>query len=296
MVSAIITTYKRPPEIIRRAAQSVLKQSYKDIELLIVDDSPDTYELRGDVRDMANSLGDNVRYIPHEKNMGACAARNTGIANARGEFVAFLDDDDEWLPEKIERQLNVMKQNDNVVLVYCGRYTYYVSKNIEEQESVEFHEGKVYENLILNNFIGSTSFPLIRKAVLEELGGFNVNMPAAQDFEMWLRIAKEYEVGYVEKPLVRYYVHDGEQITKNHRKKIEALERINEINMEYLERHSKAYSIRILRMLPLYVEFDMPKARTLFVQAVKMYPVPTMDMLRAIKWVYVMPILGRKKG
>lgn len=293
MVSAIITTYKRPPEIVKRAAQSVLNQSYRDIELLIVDDSPVTYELRKAVRDMALSLADNVRYIAHEKNMGACAARNTGVKNAKGEFVAFLDDDDEWLPEKIEKQLSVMKQNDEVALVYCGRYIHYASKNIEKQERVEFREGKVYENLILNNFIGSTSFPLIRKAVLEELGGFDVNMPAAQDFEMWLRIAKGYKIDYIKEPLVRYYIHEGEQITKNHRKKIEALERVNEINMNYLERHSKAYSIRILRMLPLYAEFDIPKARKLFVQAVKMYPVPTMDMLRAFKWVYIVPLINK---
>ena len=291
MVSAIITTYKRPPEIVERAAKSVLSQSYKDIELIIVDDSPDTYELRNAVCDMALTFGKNVRYIQHEKNMGACAARNTGLSVARGEYVAFLDDDDEWLPEKIEKQLNVIKQNEDVALVYCGRYTYHALENVEEQEKVSFYRGKVFDKLILNNFIGSTSFPLIRKTVIKELGGFDVNMPAAQDFEMWLRIAKNYEIDYVKEPLVRYYVHDGEQITKNCRSKAEALDRLHKINKEYLETHPKAYATRLLRMATVCSNVDLKKARKLFWQALKLSKIPNIDMLKAFKWVYIMPIL-----
>ncbi len=298
MVSAIITTYKRPPEMVKRASKSVLNQTYKDIELIIVDDSPETYEQRNAVCDMALSLGERVKYIKHEKNMGACAARNTGIKNAKGEFIAFLDDDDEWLPEKIEKQLCVMKKNDSVALVYCGRYVYYTEKNITKCPKVEFYKGNIYDKLILKNFIGSTSFPLLRKSAIEKLGGFDVQMPAAQDFELWLRIAKAYEIDYVETPLVRYYFHDGEQITKNHTKKIEALERLNEINMDYLIKHPKAHSVRILRMIMHYIDTDFKKSKELFWKAVKIYPFPNKDLLRTVKWMFLKPLLKNscKKG
>lgn len=295
MVSAIITTYKRPPEIVKRAAESVLNQTFKDIELLIIDDSPSSYELREAVKTMASSLGERVRYIQHEENRGACVARNTGLKNANGEFIAFLDDDDEWLPEKIEKQLNIITKNDDLALVYCGRYTHYTSEQRTVEQKVKFYRGNIYGKLILDNFIGSTSFPLIRKSVLEQLGGFDINMKAAQDIELWLRIAKRHIVDYVEEPLVCYYVHEGEQITKNHRNKVDALEKLNEINVDYLKRHPKAHSIRILRILPYYAEFDLSKARKLFFEAVKLYPVPMTDMMKAFKWVYIMPLLKNKK-
>lgn len=294
MVSAIITTYKRPPEIVERAAQSVLSQTYKDIELIIVDDSPETYEQRSEVCYMAQSLGERVKYIPHEKNLGACAARNTGIKNAKGEFVAFLDDDDEWLPEKIEKQLYEIEKDANTALVYCSRYVYFVSEGEERIDSVTFFKGNIYEKLILNNFIGSTSFTLIRRSVLDELGGFNVEMKAAQDYEMWLRIAEKYSISYIDKPLVRYYVHEGEQITKNHKVKMEALERINELNSDYLKKHPKAYSIRIARMVVFQAKFDVKKAKKNFWKAVMLWPFPTKDLLRAFKWAYIMPVLNKK--
>lgn len=294
MVSAIITTYKRPPEIVKRAAQSVLGQTYKDIELIIVDDSPSSYELREDVRKMAESLGRRVRYIQHEKNMGACAARNTGIRNARGEFIAFLDDDDEWLANKIQLQTEEMNKNPEISLVYCGWYIFYAEENRVVKPKVKFHKGYIYKKLIMDNFIGSTSFPLIRKSVFEEIGCFNVEMKAAQDYEMWLRIVRKYAVSYVKEPLVRYYVHEGEQITKNYRAKLEALERVNELNMGYLKKHPKAYSIRIMKLLLFYVKFDIKKARKYYWKAVKLYPIPTVYLLRAFKWIYIMPFLQRR--
>ena len=294
MVSAIITTYKRPPEIVKRAAKSVLNQTYKDIELIIVDDSPETYEQRNEVCAMALSLGERVKYIKHEENLGACAARNTGIKNSNGEYIAFLDDDDEWLPEKIEKQLCVMKKNNSVALVYCGRYIYHEQNNILKCQKVEFHRGKIYDKLILNNFIGSTSFPLLRKSAIEKLGGFDVQMPAAQDFELWLRVAKAYEIDYVETPLVRYYVHNGDLITKNHTKKREALERLNELNMDYLIKHPKAHSVRILRTITHYIESDLKKSKELFWKAVKIYPLPNKDLLKAVKRLFIKPMLKNR--
>ena len=178
--------------------------------------------------------------------------------------------------------------------MYCGRYTFYAEENRTVEQKVKYYRGDVYKKLILDNFIGSTSFPLIRTSALEELGGFDEKMPAAQDYELWLRIARKYRVDYIEEPLVRYYVHNGEQITKNHTKKREGLERLNELNMDYLKSHRKAHSIRILRLLKFYIDFDLKRAKKLFLKATMLYPVPNTDMLKAFKHLFVASVIDKK--
>ena len=129
MISVIITTYKRTPDIVLRAVSSVVAQTFGDWELIIVDDSPETWEIRPQIRLAVEKIANEdlrIKYIPHDKNSGACAARNTGIMHAKGEYIAFLDDDDEWVPEKLEKQLDILqKSGDNVALVYCGSVYYY---------------------------------------------------------------------------------------------------------------------------------------------------------------------------
>ena len=295
MVSAIITTYKRPPEIVQRAAQSVLNQTYKNLELIIVDDSPSDYALRDEVKKMTETLGGNVRYIQHEKNMGACVARNTGLSVATGKYVAFLDDDDEWLPEKSEKQVAIMEKDSEIALVYCGRYSYYTKTNKEILQKTEFHRGMVFEKLILENFIGSTSFPLIRKSCVDSVGWFDAAMKASQDYEVWLRIAKEYKVDYVKTPLVRYYYHDGEQITKNHAYKVDAYEKLIKKHFDYLKKDKKAHS-RCLLYISLYsAELDRRKAQKAFFKALCLNPTFSELLLKTFKWLYIMPVIEKIK-
>lgn len=247
-VSAVITTHKREPEIVERALNSILTQTYSPIEVIVVDDSPADFPQREDIRQLAEEKG--ATYIPHEICKGACAARNTGMAAATGEFIAFLDDDDEWLPEKIEKQLK--KFTDGVALVYCGSDVYNGSKQQIQRGRRHFLRGNVYEELIKDNFIGSTSFPLLRKSCLEEIGGFDVLMQSAQDYDVWLRLSQKYNVDYVDEPLASYYVYDGERISRNHNKRIAGQERIIEKNWEYLKNNKEAYWIRLIRLVPEY--------------------------------------------
>ncbi|MBQ7745857.1 MAG: glycosyltransferase family 2 protein, partial [Spirochaetia bacterium] len=121
-VSVVITTYKRP-EKLGRAIKSVLDQSLKDWELIIVDDNSVDSPFRAETEAfMAGYLGDSrIRYIKHEKNSGAPAARNTGIKAAVGTYIALLDDDDEFESTKLEKQLALFKSSDleNLGVVYC---------------------------------------------------------------------------------------------------------------------------------------------------------------------------------
>ena len=106
LVTVIITTYQRSLRIVDRAIKSILSQTYFNLELIVVDDSPKEYQERSLIKQYIETIDDpRIRLIQHDKNQGACAARNTGIMNANGDYIAFLDDDDWFLPEKIENSL-----------------------------------------------------------------------------------------------------------------------------------------------------------------------------------------------
>lgn len=242
LVTVVITTCKRSPEIVERAIKSVIAQTYNDIEIFVVDDSPNSYKYRESVKRMVETYRNNrVYYIAHTKNLGACVARNTGLDKANGEFIAFLDDDDEWLEEKLEKQLDAFENYDNkTALIYCGRITVNDISGEEAERKAEFYEGFVFDSLIERNYIGSTSYPLLKTNVLREIGGFDPYMPAAQDYDVWLRIAQKYKIGYVKEPLVKYHVHEGEYITGNPNKKIIALERLNAKYKDYLKKNKYA--------------------------------------------------------
>lgn len=256
LVTAVITTCRRKPETVKRAIDSVLHQSYENIELIVVDDSPEDYSLRKEVEKTVRSFN-GVLYVPLERNMGACAARNKGIGMANGEFVAFLDDDDEWLPQKIEKQLAVFNLCDKkTALVYCGSITVNDADGTERERKTQFLSGKVFDELIKENFIGSTSFPLIRTEALKDVGGFDVDMQAAQDCDLWLRIAEKYEINFDKDVLVRYHIHENGQITSNPAKRIAGLERLNMKNAGYLDRHDEAKWIRLIKLAPCYALTD----------------------------------------
>lgn len=254
LVTAVITTHKRPPQLVERALKSILNQTYTDIEIFVVDDSPAEYELRADVKAMVEAYSDrNVTYIAHEKCMGACVARNTGLAAAKGEFIGYLDDDDEWLPTKIEEQLQKFTSAD-IALVYCGRTVVYDSSNETVDCLPECELDNVYEELLKSNFIGSTSFPLLRTAALMEIGGFDVEMQSAQDYDVWLRLCKKYSVDFVNKSLVLYHFHEGEQITKRPDKKVSGLERIIEKNYEFIKLNGETYWLHHMSLVPWYAK------------------------------------------
>ena len=277
MVSAIITTYKRKPDMVMRALTSILRQTYRDIEIIVVDDSPPDYCARKEVESAVLSKQKDfqdikIKYVAHEKNMGACVARNTGLNEATGEYVAYLDDDDEWLPEKLEKQVNVIKQS-NVALVYCGSLCMNDDTGKCTEKAREFVRGRVFDRLILSNFIESTSYPLIRTECLRMIGGFDPLMQSAQDYDVWLRLAEHYEIDYVEEPLVLYHEHSGERITTNPAKKISGLERINQKYQNILDSNRRIWWKRNISLSYLYgLKGDMKKGINIWCQCVRKCP------------------------
>ena len=282
IVTAIITTHKRNHEIVERALKSVIAQTYHVEDVIIVDDSPSDFEQRTAVKSMAEKYK-NVRYIAHDKCQGACAARNTGISASRGEFVAFLDDDDEWKPEKIEKQLEKFK-DDKIALVYCGAEVFNDADGSINYDKTDYFRGMVYEKLILNNFIGSTSYPLIRKKALIDVGGFDVLMQSAQDYDLWLRIGQKYEVDYVPEALALYHVHPGVRISTNPAKRINGLERLNTKNIDFIKKNRIARYYRYIKITPFYsANKQMAKALRVWLYCVCLRPLNNKENLRYFK-------------
>lgn len=200
-VSVIIPTYNRA-HLITRAIRSVLNQTYHDFELIVVDDgSTDNTE------EIVNGFNDpRIKYIRHDKNKRVAAARNTGIKAARGSYIAFQDSDDEWLPTKLEKQLQAFKNaSPEVGVVYSGIWRIEGNK----RKHIGYHDKKGKEedlchNLLKKSFIYVQS-AIIKKECFAKAGMFDEDMSVAEDWEFWIRISKYYHFKYVKGTLTRVY-------------------------------------------------------------------------------------------
>ncbi len=223
MVSVVIPTHNRV-DLLPRAIESVLNQTYKDIELIVVSDgsTDGTDEL------MAKYANDSrIKYINYKPAQGGNYARNTGIKAAKGEYIAFLDDDDEWFPNKLEEQLEVIESHDNIGLVYTGTHVIYADEGVE-YPSIPHASGDLSVKILWANCVGSTTTVMVRKSVLDKVGIFDEKLPALQDYDLWIRICQESRVGVVSKELVNYYNYSNSgQVSSNTKKYEEAFRYLN---------------------------------------------------------------------
>lgn len=200
-VSVIIPTYNRA-HIIPQAIDSVLDQTFRDFEIIVVDDgsTDDTPAV------LQNRYGEKITCI-RTKNCGLPAARNTGIKAARGQYIAFLDDDDAWLPEKLELQAALMQNSPSPGLVYCGSYTVDADGTVIS-ETRPVKRGALFEDLLCSNdIVGSASAVLIAGGVFSRAGCFDETLAACEDWDLWIRIARDYMIDFVDQPLVKLRKH-----------------------------------------------------------------------------------------
>lgn len=208
LVTVVIPTHNRS-DLLPRAIRSVLGQTYKNLECIVVDDASND-----GTEQVVREFEDNrLIYLRHETSLHASAARNSGIKKARGEFLAFLDDDDEWLPQKLEKQLGLITSlSERVGLVYCWLDCY------EEEQLVSQRHPKLRGNILKHTLdrqpIGNSSTLLVRRSVVETVGGFDESLPRGNDGDFIRRICCDYEVDFVPKVLVKVYIgHKHERIT-----------------------------------------------------------------------------------
>jgi glycosyltransferase involved in cell wall biosynthesis len=218
VVSVVIPTFHRPV-LLARAIASALAQTCDDIEVLVVDDGPSA-----GASDVVKGAGDaRLRYLRHDTTRGAAAARNTGLRDAQSAFVAFLDDDDTWLPTKLARQLERFSDGKrDLGVVYCSslKYSDISQRVIDESLARPLRQG--YVDFLRSTRFG-TSVPLIRRNCFDDIGGFDESLPGTQDRDMWIRLAKHFEFDFVPEVLVWHHIH-GNQITSNLGQKLEARE------------------------------------------------------------------------
>jgi len=211
LVSTVIPTFRRS-DMVAVAVQTVLEQSYPHVEVIVVDDNIEPDEQRR-VRDALAPFGARVTLIPNGRTKGACGARNTGIVHASGELIAFLDDDDRWLPDKLTAQIALLAQGKFIAaLCHCI--------DIDLAFGHACHCRASRPVLTLEQALGgecpvSTSLAVVRRDVLVEAGLFDETLPSFQDFDMWLRCLAFGNFGYVERPLVEFVQHGGERTSVN---------------------------------------------------------------------------------
>lgn len=276
LVTAVITTYKRKPEVVKRALNSIIEQTYNNIEIFVINDCPADKKLVKELRKMIveSSRNRRVNYIVVENNGGACKARNIAIERATGKYFACLDDDDEWLPEKIELQVQALEKQKGAAIAYCNAILRYVDQGKDVTRFVERQkEGDIYFEQIEKNNIGSCSFPMFRTDVLKEVGGFDINMPALQDWELYFRVLKKYKAVYVHKPVAIYYFYDGERISANFQNRVVAFENIHQKIIKDLENNTKSASSFYMMGTYFYsLNDDMKKAKEYYILGVKSNP------------------------
>ena len=207
VVSVIIRTYNRAL-MLQKAIQSVLDQTFQDFEIIVVNNysTDDTIEV-------VRSFNDERIRIINIRNEGIIAkSHNVGLKESHGDYIAFLDDDDLWCPEKLELQVEYLRKRPQYYLVYSNAWR--IDENCVRKglllKSESFKGGEIFEEVVKTNFIPQLTV-LMKREVYENIGFFNEDpsLNPVDDYEYWLRVALHYKIGFVKEPLAMYRVHSG---------------------------------------------------------------------------------------
>ena len=264
-VSVIIPTHNRS-DFLRHAIASVLNQTYQDFELIIVDDASmdNTAEVVAAVND------ERIKFLRHDKNKGGSAARNTGIRASQCDFIAFLDDDDEWLPEKLSKQTEILLSSPpQVGCVYTGYVDVSMSTGKTVGEYRPTKRGDLSKALLAANCVGSASSVLLKRECFEKIGLFDESLPCSQDYDLWIRVANEFLFEYVTEPLFRYRTHEN-KISNN----LEALTKGMEIMAaKYRDYPLSYYREQYIDLGIMYcLAGDVYRGRKAFFKAIELSP------------------------
>ena len=221
MISVITPTYNRA-EYLGKAIDSVLGQTYKDLELIIVDDNKPGSEARKATEAVISKYTDlRIRYIQNPKNLGGAESRNKGIELAKGEYTAFLDDDDMYLPDRLEAQYKKMVENDWEVSVMDGAtYNFVTGEKVAERHQ-QLRNGMTKNELIRSHLlyhISGTNTFMFKTLFLRKIGGF-VDVPSCQEYMLMQKaLDNDPKFGYIPEIHIKNFMHPGEQISTGPKK------------------------------------------------------------------------------
>ncbi len=217
-ISVVIPAYNAEKTILE-TIESVRQQTFTDFELIVIDDGSSDH-----TAELINAIADDRLRLFSYENGGLSIARNRGIDRASGEFIAFLDADDLWTPDKLELQLEALQKHPDAGGAYS--WTIHMSqdgKMINDGGSVHF-EGNVYSELLVSNFLTNGSNPLIRRTAIESVSGFDPALASAEDWEYWLRLAAQWSFVRVPKRQI-FYRHSSTSMSN----KVDVTEKYNVI-------------------------------------------------------------------
>lgn len=303
-ISVIIPTYKRST-FLERAIKSVLNQTYKNFEILIIDDNlKDSLERKETEEILKNYLKlENVTYIKNQENIGGALSRNVGIENAKGKYIAFLDDDDEYYPNKLERQINFYNskfKNGKKGIIYCQSKILNDKGEIVKSSKKIVNGNKEAKYEILKGGFTSTGCIFLTKDLLQKVGGFEKLM-CGQEWYLILKIlSKGYECYCQNEELLLYYVHSQERISNNSNKKIKGEKYLYEIKKNYIKElpildQKELHYLNNMELARLNFNFKNKKEGRKYIAEAKKYKnIKTKDILKLEIGYYLTPELKRK--
>lgn len=263
----MIPTYNRA-ELLRSAIRSVLNQTFQDFEIVVIDDAS-----KDNTKEIVSSFNDKrMKYIRHEVNKGEAGARNTGVTSSSGQYIAFIDDDDEWLPEKLQMQVDLIESSSpSVGVVYTGAFILNKISGRMKDQIIPAKRGYILNELLLRNFL-ILSTVLIKKECFEKVGLFDKNIISGPDYDMWIRISRKYHFEYIKEPLVKYYLHEN-RLSNQLEKTIVGLESIIRKHSQLFASNHNGYRHHYLTLGVLYcLTGNTKKGREALLKAIKLYP------------------------
>jgi glycosyltransferase involved in cell wall biosynthesis len=290
-VSVIMPTYNRC-DFICRAINSVLNQTYSNFEIIVIDDNGENSSVRKEMIEIMQKyqLDSRVKYIKNSKNMGGALARNIGIKEASGEYITFLDDDDVYLPTKIEVQYNAMIQNGWDVSIMDGA-TYNSEGKLLSKKKQMISTNPNYQELMVAHLmyhLTNTNTFMFKKESLESIGGFD-DIIACQEYILMLKaINGDLNIGYIPQTLVACYIHEGERISTGE-KKVRAEYILIEEKKKYfdlLNQSQRKYVLCRHHGVLFYVQLKRKKYAIALVHALKGFaysPLGTYDLYKEYK-------------
>jgi len=205
-ISVIIPTFNRK-KTLERAIQSVMDQSLSPFEILIIDDGSND-----GTEQWVKENFQNIKYI-YQNNHGVSSARNTGIENAHGDWVAFLDSDDEWLPNKLYEQVKAIDSNPEMKFFHTNEIWIRNGVRVNQMKKHKKYGGYIFEKC-LDICRVSPSSVLIQKEVFDNIGIFDESLRVCEDYDLWLRITSKYPVVFLDIPLIYKYGGHADQLSK----------------------------------------------------------------------------------
>ena len=249
-ISVIIPTHNRAQSLIK-AVKSVQNQTYPVSQIIVVSDG--STDETDEVMKELQKDDERIQFISYFPGHNGNYARNRGLEVAKGEYIAFLDDDDEWLPNKTELQMKVFDKNPEIGLVYAGQNCIYSDDNIIYQTKPSWR-GDLSKRIFYHNDIGTPSQVILKKVVLDQAGKFDLALGALQDYDLWIRCCQITKIDYVYEPCINYYNSlNNNQVSSNSRKFVDAKRYIYNKYKDILE----AFPCNIQNEIKAIIELDI---------------------------------------